>query len=103
MLYYYKLKINLFKILILKILEFPIKLKNKRNINILTNSTKYSIIKIDVFIFQICIIRSDINMSTIDKLIEKMKRQPNGIRFQELARVLEYNGYVMKTKTRNFT
>lgn len=42
-------------------------------------------------------------MSTTDKLIEKMKRQPNGIRFQELVRVLEYNGYVMKTKTRNFT
>ena len=42
-------------------------------------------------------------MSTIDKLIEKMKRQPNGIRFQELARVLEDNGYVMKTKTRNIT
>lgn len=38
-------------------------------------------------------------MPDIDKLIQKMKRQPNGIRFQELARVLEYNGYEMKTKT----
>ena len=42
-------------------------------------------------------------MSTIDKLIEKMRRQPNGIRFQELQRVLEYNGYTMKSKTRYFT
>ena len=32
-------------------------------------------------------------MPDIDKLIEKMKRQPNGIRFQELKRVLEYYGY----------
>ena len=35
-----------------------------------------------------------------------MKRQPNGIRFQELSKVLEYNGYKMKSKTgtshRNF-
>ena len=37
-------------------------------------------------------------MPTIDKIIKKMKRQPNGIRFNELARVLEYNGYIMKTK-----
>lgn len=40
-------------------------------------------------------------MPDIKKLILKMKRQPNGIRFQELAKVLEYNGYQMKTKTRN--
>lgn len=38
-------------------------------------------------------------MSDIDKIILKMKRQPNGIRFQEIAKVLEYNGYVMKSKT----
>lgn len=37
-------------------------------------------------------------MPDIDKLILKMKRQPNGIRFQELAKVLEYNGYRMKPK-----
>ena len=37
-------------------------------------------------------------MPDIEKLILKMKRQPNGIRFQELAKVLEYNGYEMKTK-----
>lgn len=37
-------------------------------------------------------------MPNIDKLILKMKRQPNGIRFQELRKVLEYNGYVMKSK-----
>ena len=45
-------------------------------------------------------------MPDIDKLIEKMKRQPNGIRFQELKRVLEYYGYKMKnnsgTSHRNF-
>ena len=38
-------------------------------------------------------------MPNIDKLIEKMKRQPNGIRFQELAKVLEYYGYSMKSKS----
>lgn len=37
------------------------------------------------------------------KIIHKMRRQPNGIRFQELAKVLEYNGYTMKPKKRNFT
>ena len=42
-------------------------------------------------------------MSTIDKLILKMKRQPNGVRFQELAKVLEYSGYNMKPKKRNIT
>ena len=40
-------------------------------------------------------------MSQVEKLILKMKRQPNGIRFQELAKVLEYNGYEMKPKKRN--
>lgn len=38
-------------------------------------------------------------MSNIDKLILKMKRQPNGIRFQELAKVLEFYGYTLKAKT----
>ena len=38
-------------------------------------------------------------MSNIDKLILKMKRQPNGIRFQELAKVLDFYGYKMKNKT----
>ena len=42
-------------------------------------------------------------MPDTNKLILKMKRQPNGIRFQELAKVLEYNGYQIKTKTRNIT
>ena len=37
-------------------------------------------------------------MSNIDKLILKMKRQPNGIRFQELSKVLEFYGYNMKNK-----
>lgn len=35
-------------------------------------------------------------MSNLEKLILKMKRQPNGIKFQELAKVLEDNGYIMK-------
>lgn len=30
-------------------------------------------------------------MPNITKIVQKMKRQPNGIRFQELAKVLEYN------------
>ena len=38
-------------------------------------------------------------MPNIDKILQKMKRQPNGIRFQELRKVLEYNGYKMKSKT----
>ncbi len=42
-------------------------------------------------------------MPDIEKLIQKMKRQPNGIRFQELLKVLEYNGYIMKSKKRNIT
>lgn len=42
-------------------------------------------------------------MPDIEKLILKMKRQPNGMRFQEVAKVLEYNGYKMKSKKRNFT
>lgn len=36
-------------------------------------------------------------MPNIQKIILKMKQQPNGIRFQELAKVLIYNGYIMKT------
>ena len=39
-------------------------------------------------------------MSDIEKIILKMKRQPNGIRFNELCKVLENNGYRMKTKKR---
>ena len=35
----------------------------------------------------------------IDKIIQKMLQQPNGIRFLELAKVLEYYGYKMKSKT----
>ena len=37
-------------------------------------------------------------MSNIEKLILKMKRQPNGIRFHELSKVLEFYGYNMKSK-----
>ena len=42
-------------------------------------------------------------MPDLEKLVLKMKKQPNGIRFQELAKVLEYNGYKMKPKRRNIT
>lgn len=42
-------------------------------------------------------------MSDVEKIILKMKRQPNGIRFSELYKVLEYNGYTMKTKKRYIT
>ena len=42
-------------------------------------------------------------MPNINKLIQKMKQQPNGIRFYELAKVLEYNGYTMKARGRNIT
>ena len=33
----------------------------------------------------------------VDKIIPKMLQQPNGIRFLELAKVLEYYGYKMKS------
>ena len=42
-------------------------------------------------------------MPDINKILQKMKRQPNGIKFQELAKVLEYNGYNMKQKKRNIS
>lgn len=42
-------------------------------------------------------------MPDITKLILKMKRQPNGIRFQEVAKVLEHSGYKMKSKKRDIT
>ena len=32
-------------------------------------------------------------MAGIDKLVEKMKNQPNGIRFDEAERVLNHYGY----------
>ena len=38
-------------------------------------------------------------MSSMDKLLLKMERQPNGIRFQELEKVLEFYGYRIKAKT----
>ena len=33
-------------------------------------------------------------MAGAEKIIEKMKRQPNGISFEEAAKVLEYGGYM---------
>lgn len=33
-------------------------------------------------------------MPEIEKIILKMKRQPNGIRFQEIHKVLSYNGII---------
>ena len=44
-------------------------------------------------------------MADIEKIINKMKRQPNGIKFNELAKVLEFYGYAIRNKTgshRNF-
>lgn len=35
-------------------------------------------------------------MSKVDKIIFKMKARPNGIRFAEIQKVLEANGYGMK-------
>jgi len=32
-------------------------------------------------------------MASVDKIVAKMKRQPNGIRFDEGAKVLHYYGY----------
>lgn len=32
-------------------------------------------------------------MASVEKIIEKMKRQPNGIRIAELDKVLEHYGY----------
>ena len=55
------------------------------NVKNLTNSTKYSIIKRN-------------KNANNRKIIIKMNRQPNGIRFNELHRVLEHYGYNMKTK-----
>ena len=32
-------------------------------------------------------------MPTVDKIIQKMKRQPHGIRLEEAEKVLNHNGY----------
>ena len=37
-------------------------------------------------------------MPNVNKIIEKMKRQPNGIRFAELVKVLEYNRICYESK-----
>lgn len=39
-------------------------------------------------------------MSDIEKIILKMKRQPNGIRFNELCKVLEDNGGYKNEKSK---
>ena len=36
-----------------------------------------------------------IGMPTVEKIIEKMKRQPNGIRVAELDKVLNHYGYTL--------
>jgi len=64
----------------------------------LTHDTKYGIINRKALLLS-----KGVTMPDIDKIIQKMKRQPNGIRFQELAKVLEYNGYKMKTKKRDIS
>ncbi len=42
-------------------------------------------------------------MPNIQKIIQKMMQQPNGIRFAELAKVLENSGYSMKCTKRYIT
>ena len=37
--------------------------------------------------------KGGIRMSNVDKIIDKMKRQPNGIRPEEAEKVLNYLGY----------
>ncbi|MFT9371726.1 type II toxin-antitoxin system HicA family toxin [Paenibacillus polymyxa] len=34
-------------------------------------------------------------MARVDKIIEKMKNRPNGIRFAEIAKVLNHLGYIV--------
>lgn len=34
-------------------------------------------------------------MANIEKIIEKMKNRPNGIRFNEITKVLEHFGYIL--------
>ena len=44
-------------------------------------------------------------MASIKKLIEKMERQPHGVRYEEAKKVLEGHGYKVTTKNgshRNF-
>ena len=37
-------------------------------------------------------------MASVDKIIEKMRRQPHGIRYEEGKKVLEHNGYKITTQ-----
>lgn len=46
------------------------------------------------------IYKKEENMPNIQKIIQKMKQQPHGIRFEELAKVLESSGYSMKSTKR---
>ena len=73
--------------------------------NYLTNGTKYDIIKKIYKGEKIRGIRKggENQVPSIEKILLKMKRQPNGIRFEELKRVLEFYGYKMKQKTRYIT
>ena len=44
-------------------------------------------------------------MASVKKLIEKMERQPNGVRYEEAKKVLEGHGYEITSKNgshRNF-
>jgi len=34
-------------------------------------------------------------VASVDKIVDKMKRQPNGIRIEEVDRVLHYYGYIL--------
>ena len=37
-------------------------------------------------------------MASVDKLVDKMKRQPNGIRIEEADKVLTHYGYLLDRK-----
>ncbi|MCL1998980.1 MAG: type II toxin-antitoxin system HicA family toxin [Turicibacter sp.] len=32
-------------------------------------------------------------MASVEKIVDKMKRQPHGVRYEEAKKVLEHNGY----------
>ena len=65
----------------------------------LTNSIKYSIIIVSYD----SLAERECYMSKLEKLLFKMRNQPNGIRFAELRIVLENHGYLMKCTTRNIS
>ena len=58
---------------------------------------------IKLIYISIILMKGEYSMSQIEKVLLKMKQQPNGIKFDEAAKVLEANGYTMKKAKRNIT